>query len=148
MRWRLLIRCLFPCNVNILRWKVPITEIGPKSLEVEADPEPSSTTCYNFTNPEAVGLMRPGYREKQYSPNEVLASYLFTIVWRALSTIGKISTLDIGDIKLDEQVAFTGGLAKNPGITRRLERELKITAAEPKCDPMLAGAVGAALLAQ
>jgi benzoyl-CoA reductase subunit A len=55
--------------------------------------------------------------------------------------------LDVGDIKLEEKVGFTGGLAKNPGITKRLERELDITAAEPKFDPMLAGAIGAALLA-
>ena len=131
------------CNVL----QVPITEIRPKSFEVEKDPEPSSTTCYNFANPEAVGLLRPGYREKDYSENEILASYLFTVAWRALSTIGKIAPLDIGDIKLEEKVGFTGGLAKNPGITKRIERELEITALEPKHDPMLAGAIGAALLA-
>ena len=130
---------------NILN--VPITEIGMKSLAVEKDPEPSSTTCYNFTNPEAVGLMRPGYKEMEYNENEILASYLFTIAWRALSTIGKLAPLDVGDIKLEEKVGFTGGLANNPGITRRLERELSITALEPKADPMLAGAIGAALLA-
>ena len=128
-------------------FQIPITEIGPKSLEVEKDPEPSSTTCWNFANAEAVGLMRPGYREKDFNKNEILASYLFTIAWRALSTIGKIASLDIGDIKLQEKVGFTGGLAKNPGITKRLERELQITAMEPKYDPMLAGAIGAALLA-
>ncbi|MCL2120808.1 MAG: acyl-CoA dehydratase activase [Clostridiales bacterium] len=130
------------CNV----FHVPITEIGSKSLDVEKDPEPSSTTCYNFANPEAVGLLRPGYREKDFNDNEILASYLFTIAWRALSTIGKIAPLDIGDIKLEEKVGFTGGLAKNPGITKRIERELDITAATPKYDPMLAGAIGAALL--
>jgi len=125
---------------------VPITEIGPLSLTVEEDPEPSSTTCWNFANPEAVGMIRPGFREKEYNDNEILASYLFTIAWRALSTIGKIAPLDIGDIKLEEKVGFTGGLAKNPGITKRIERELGITALEPKADPMLAGAIGAALL--
>ncbi|MCL1848692.1 MAG: acyl-CoA dehydratase activase [Clostridiales bacterium] len=130
------------CNV----FQIPITEIGAKSLEVEKDPEPSSTTCWNFANPEAVGLMRPGYREQEYNDNEILASYLFTVVWRALSTIGKIAPLDIGDIKLEEGVGFTGGLSKNPGITKRIERELNITAMEPKCDPMLAGAIGAAIL--
>ncbi|MDR0469064.1 MAG: acyl-CoA dehydratase activase [Peptococcaceae bacterium] len=128
-------------------FKVPITEFGPKSLDVEKDPEPSSTTCYNFAASEAVGLMRPGYREQEYNENEILASYLFTIAWRALSTIGKIASLDVGDIKLEGKVGFTGGLAKNPGITKRLERELGITALEPNFDPMLAGAIGAALLA-
>ena len=128
-------------------FKIPIAEFGPKSLDVEKDPEPSSTTCYNFAAPEAVALMRPGYREQVYNENEILASYLFTIAWRALSTIGKIAPLDVGDIKLEEGLGFTGGLAKNPGITKRLERELKITALTPGYDPMLAGAIGAALLA-
>ena len=130
------------CNI----FRIPITEIGQKSLEVENDPEPLSTTCYNFANPEAVGLMRPGFKENEYNENEILASYLFTIAWRALSTIGKIAPLDIGDIKLEGEVGFTGGLAKNPGITKRIERELGITVLEPKYDPMLAGAIGAALL--
>lgn len=125
---------------------VPITEIGPRSLDVEKDPEPSSTTCYNFLNPETVGLMRPGYKENEYSDNEILASYLFAIAWRALSTIGKIAPLDIGNIKVEEKVGFTGGLAKNPGVTKRIERELDVTALEPKADPILAGAIGAALL--
>jgi len=139
----------FGRNIEVMSnvFCVPITEIGPKSLEVEKDPEPSSTTCYNFAQSEAVGLMRPGYKEQEYGENEIFASYLFTIAWRALSTIGKIAPLDIGDIKLEEKIGFTGGLAKNPGITKRLERELKIVATEPKHDPMLAGAIGAALLA-
>ena len=131
------------CNI----FQAPITEIGAMSLQVEKDPEPLSTTCYNFANPEAVGLMRPGFREKDLEGNEVLASYLFTIVWRILSTIGKIAPLDIGDIKLEEKIGYTGGLAKNPGITGRIDRELNITSVEPKYDPMLAGAIGAALLA-
>jgi len=128
-------------------FQVPITEIGSRSLEVEKDPEPSSTTCYNFAQSEAVGLMRPGFKDNDCNENEILASYLFTIAWRALSTIGKIAPLDIGEIKLEEKVGFTGGLAKNPGITKRIERELNIRALEPKYDPMLAGAIGAAMLA-
>jgi len=130
---------------NILR--VPVTEIGLRSLDVESDPEPSSTTCYNFAQSETIGLMRPGFKEKEYNDNEILASYLFTIAWRALSTIGKLASLEIGEIKLEEKLGFTGGLARNPGVTKRIERELMITAMEPKYDPMLAGAIGAALLA-
>ena len=139
----------FGRNIEVMSdvFMIPINEIGAKSLDVEKDPEPSSTTCYNFAQSEAYGLMRPGYREQEYNDNEILASYLFTVAWRALSTIGKIASLDVGDVKLEEKVGFTGGLAKNPGITRRLERELGITAMEPKYDPMLAGAIGAALLA-
>ena len=128
-------------------FQVPIVEMGKKSLDVAKDPEPVSTTCYAFAETEAMGLFRQGFREDKYTENDVLASYLFTIAWRALSTIGKLAPLDIGDIQLESEIGFTGGLAKNEGVTKRLERELKMTALSSDIDPQLAGAIGAALLA-
>jgi benzoyl-CoA reductase subunit A len=125
--------------------EVPITEIGEKSLQVKADPEPVSTTCYNFAFPETVGLFRQGYKEEVYSENDVLATHMFTIAWRVLGTVGKLCPLDIGDISVYRELGFTGGLAKNLGVTKRIERELGVTALTSKYDPALAGAVGAAL---
>jgi benzoyl-CoA reductase subunit A len=127
--------------------QVPLMEMGEKSLLAENDPEPVSTTCYNFAYPETVGLFRQGYKEDTYKENDVLASYLFTLAWRILGTVGKLAPLDIGDIVLEKELAFTGGLAKNKGITKRIERELKMTALESEYDPQLAAAIGAALLA-
>ena len=63
-----------------------------------------------------------------------------------LGVVGKLAPLDVGELKIDGRLGFTGGLAKNPGITRRIERELKAEAAVSEYDPMLAGAIGAALL--
>ena len=128
--------------------KVPITEIGELSLDVPADPEPVSTTCMAFAQTETLGLFgRPEFRSDPLTVNQAYASYLFAFAWRALSTIGKLQPLDVGDIKCYEKLGFTGGLAKNVGVTKRIERELKVTAAESRFDPMLAGAIGAALLA-
>ncbi len=115
--------------------QVPIQEMGARSLTVEKDPEPVSTTCYAFANTEAMGLFREGYTESQ-----VLAAYLFTIAWRLHGTIGRILP--------EKEIAFTGGLAKNPGIVKRIEREMKMTALTSEFDPMLAGAIGAALIAR
>lgn len=126
--------------------QVPIVEMGERSLNVDIEPEPVSTTCYNFASPETMGLLRCGYNEQQYSESEVLAAHLFAVVWRIMGTIGKLAPLDIGDIKLEQGIAFTGGLAKNEGITKRLERELDIKALTSSYDPQLAGAIGAALL--
>ena len=126
---------------------VPVPEMGARSLDVEKDPEPVSTTCYAFANTETIGLFRPEYKGEDYSGNEVLAAYLYAIAWRILGVIGKLQPLDIGDISVYKELALTGGLAKNPGITKRLERELKVTALTSNYDPMLAGAIGAALLA-
>ncbi len=115
--------------------QVPVEEMGEKSLAVEKDPEPVSTTCYAFANTEAMGLFREGYKE-----SEVLAAYLFAIAWRIHGTIGRVQP--------EKEIAFTGGLAKNSGIVKRLEREMKMTALKSDYDPMLAGAIGAAIIAR
>jgi predicted CoA-substrate-specific enzyme activase len=128
--------------------EIPISEIGERSLSAEKDPEPVSTTCCNFMYPETIGLLRQGFREDEYSENDVLAAAMFTVAWRALGTIGKLAPLDIGEISLDGALGFTGGLAKNPGVTKRIERELGVNALPAKYDPLLAGAIGAALLAE
>lgn len=127
---------------------VPITEMGERSLQVDKDPEPVSTTCYNFANPETIGLFRPEYRGDTLSGEEVLASYHFAIAWRILGTVGKLMPLDVGELTVARELAFTGGLAKNPGVTKRLERELKVKALTSDYDPQLAGALGAALHAR
>ena len=133
----------FEMMSNILQ--VPIEEFGEKSLGVEKDPEPSSTTCFNFAFPETYGLIRQGFKEEKYDENEVLASYAFAVAWRILGTIGKLQPLDIGDISVYEDLAFTGGLAKNVGVTKRIEKELNVSALSSDIDPQLAGAIGAAL---
>jgi bzd-type benzoyl-CoA reductase Q subunit len=115
--------------------QVPIVEMGERSLAVAKDPEPVSTTCYAFANTEAVGLFREGYTESQ-----VLAAYFFAIAWRLHGTIGRVQP--------EREIAFTGGLAKNSGIVKRLEREMKMTALTSDYDPQLAGAIGAAIIAR
>jgi bzd-type benzoyl-CoA reductase Q subunit len=115
--------------------QVPVEEMGERSLTVEKDPEPVSTTCYAFANTEAVGLFREGYKE-----NEVLAAYLFAIAWRINGMVGRI--------KPEKELAFTGGLAKNIGIVKRLEKVMGMAALTSDYDPQLAGAIGAALIAK
>jgi bzd-type benzoyl-CoA reductase Q subunit len=113
---------------------VPVEEMGQRSLIVKDDPEPVSTTCYVFANTEAMGLLRSGVTE-----SEALAAYLFAIAWRLHALFGRV--------KPEKEIAFTGGLAKNAGVVRRLERELGFQALTSKYDPQLAGALGAALIA-
>jgi bzd-type benzoyl-CoA reductase Q subunit len=115
--------------------QVPIEEMGERSLAVEKDPEPVSTTCYAFANTEAMGLFREGYKE-----SEVLAACLFAIAWRIHGTIGRVQP--------EKEIAFTGGLAKNPGIVKRIEKAMGWTALASDYDPMLAGAIGAAIIAK
>ncbi|MCJ7605330.1 MAG: acyl-CoA dehydratase activase [Dehalococcoidales bacterium] len=113
--------------------QVPITEIGERSLGDMEDPEPVSTTCHTFALTETMGLLREGMTEQQ-----VLASHIFAVEWRLYAMIGRISP--------ENELAFTGGLAKNAGIVKRLERDMKMKAVTSDYDPMLAGAIGAAIL--
>jgi predicted CoA-substrate-specific enzyme activase len=127
--------------------QVPITEIGERSLDVKADPEPVSTTCYNFARTETMGQFRPEFRAETLTENEVYATHMLSVAWRMLGAIGKMMPQDVGEIMVYEDLGFTGGLAKNPGVTKRIEKELRVTALTSEYDPMLAGAIGAALLA-
>jgi predicted CoA-substrate-specific enzyme activase len=127
--------------------RVPVTELGEMSLRPATDPEPVSTTCYVFANPETIGLFRVGFREEKNTEDEIAAAHLFAVAWRILGVIGRLAPLETGEISVEEGLAFTGGLAKNSGITQRIEKTLKVTALKSDYDPQIAGAVGAALLA-
>ncbi len=112
---------------------VPITEIGQMSLEVDEDPEPVSHTCITYGNSMALQMMRRAPK------NKVLASHHYAVAWRAYILVQRLG--------LEEGLAITGGIAKNIGITSRIERELGIKAMPAKADPQLAGAIGAAIIA-
>jgi len=114
---------------------------------VKIDLEPVSTTCYAFAQTETMGQFRPEYRALAMTESEVYATHMLAVAWRILGVVGKLQPIDPGEIMVYEDLGLTGGLAKNPGITKRIERELRVTALESEYDPMLAGAIGAALLA-
>jgi len=128
--------------------QIPIEEIGALSLDVPSDPVPVSTTCYAFAMTETMGLLgRPEYRSTPLTENQIYAAHMFTLSTRAVNAIGKLAPLDVGDLSVYKELGFTGGLAKNVGVTKRIERDFNVTALTSEYDPMLAGAIGAALLA-
>jgi bzd-type benzoyl-CoA reductase Q subunit len=114
---------------------LPIEEIGDLSFEVDEEPEPVSSTCVIFAKTEATGLLRKGWPK-----NKVLAAYSSAMAHRVVSLLERI------DIK--EDFAITGGIAKNSGVVRRLEKELGIKALTTTYDTQIAGAFGAALFGQ
>ena len=128
--------------------QVPIEDIGELSLDVPADPEPMSTTCFAFAMTETMGqLGRPEFRSQPLTINQVYAAHLFTIATRAVNAVGKLAPMEMGELSVYKELGFTGGLAKNVGVTKRIERYFDVTALHSDYDPILAGAIGAALLA-
>ena len=114
---------------------VPIEDVGELSLDVEEEPPPVSSTCVVFAKSEATSLLRDGWSKKR-----VLAAYCLAMASRVVGLLERIG--------VQKDFAITGGIAKNPGVVIRLERELGLKALQSKYDTQIAGALGAALFAK
>ena len=119
--------------------QIPIEQIGEVSLKVAQEPEPVSCTCVAFAKTEAMGLLRKGW-----SKEKVLAAYTRAMAVRMANLINRVG--------LERELVVTGGQSKNIGIVSRIEENLGVkTLPSPNwrgngLDPMVAGAIGAALL--
>jgi benzoyl-CoA reductase subunit A len=126
--------------------QVPVWEIGPRSFQIEKEPEPISSTCVVFAKTEVIGLLEKGVPE-----NEIMAAYCSAMAHRVVELLNRLG--------VEEKFAITGGIAKNIGVVKRLEAEIKTKAVEPEWhdpemkkkglpfDTQIAGGIGAALFA-
>lgn len=112
--------------------KVPVTDIGDRSFDIDEEPEPVSSTCVVFAKSEATGLLKDGW-----SKNKVLAAYCAAMAERVVDLLNRI--------EVEKDFAITGGIAKNKGVVKRIEKLIGVEALEPKMDTQIAGAVGAAI---
>jgi bzd-type benzoyl-CoA reductase Q subunit len=117
---------------------VPIEDIGARSFEIDEEPPPVSNVCTVFAKSEATTLLRAGW-----SVNRVLAAYCAAMAQRVAGLIERI--------EVERDFFITGGIGKNMGVTRRIERLIGVEAvklpADSVLDPQIAGALGAALFA-
>jgi len=111
---------------------VPIDRIGPISFDVAEEPPPVPGLCVVFARTEAAAMLRQG-RAREL----VLAAY-------CRATARRIADLALR-LGVEPELGITGGVAKNPGVVRRLEHELGCTTLTSDLDPQIAGALGAAL---
>ncbi len=95
-----------------------------------------SNTCVVFAKAEAVGLFDRGW-----SVNRVLAAYCSAMTDMVVSLIQRLGSAE-------KDFVITGGIAKNIGIVKRLERELGVEALPATLDTQIAGALGAAIFAR
>jgi len=113
---------------------ISIEEIGPKSLAVDEDPDPVSSTCVVFAKDEASALLREGE-----SAETVAAAYHLSLVENVVELLERVG--------VEPEFAITGGIAKNPGVVNRLEDTIGTEALDPDFDTQIAGAAGAAFFA-
>ncbi len=126
---------------------VPVWEIGKRSFKIEKEPPLISSTCVVFAKSEVVGLLESGMPE-----NDIIAAYCSAMAHRIMELLKRLG--------VKKRFAITGGIAKNEGVVKRLEKELGIETARPvwhkeayidrgyPFDTQLAGAIGAALIGQ
>ena len=108
---------------------------GISSLENQgAEPATITSQCSVFAESEVVTLINEGNDLKS-----IIAGINNSVSGRLNSMVRKVG--------LVEDVALTGGCAKNAGLAQALEKHLKVSVKQLPQDPQIAGAVGAALIA-
>ncbi|MBV6410813.1 MAG: benzoyl-CoA reductase, bzd-type, subunit Q [Burkholderiales bacterium] len=112
--------------------QIPIAELGQRSFDVDEEPSAVSSVCVVFAKSEALGLLKAGYTK-----NKVIAAYCQAMAERVVSLLERIG--------VEKEFFITGGIAKNPGVVKRIEKILGIQAVQTKIDSQIAGALGAAL---
>jgi len=112
--------------------QIPIAELGSRSFDVDQEPEAVSSVCVVFAKSEALGLLKAGYTK-----NKVIAAYCQAMAERVVSLLERIG--------VEEGFFITGGIAKNAGVVKRIEKILGIQAMKTEIDSQIAGALGAAL---
>ncbi len=96
---------------------------------------PISSTCTVFAESEVVSLMARGEKLEN-----VIAGVHYSLARRAASLLHRL--------RVEEQIAFTGGVGKNMGMRKLLEEIIGKPINPLGDDPQLAGALGAALIAK
>jgi predicted CoA-substrate-specific enzyme activase len=112
---------------------VPLDDIGPLSLQ-STKVLPFSSTCAAFGRGAAVAMRKEGERKE-----DILAGLHEAIASRVTAVVKKVGLAD--------KFAITGGIGRNVGLVAKIEQRLdglKVTLPQ---EPMIVGAVGAALFA-
>jgi benzoyl-CoA reductase subunit A len=123
--------------------RVPVWEIGARSFLKEEEPPAIDSTCVVFAKSEVIGLLEQGIHE-----NAIMAAYCSSMAHRIIELVSRLA--------IQERLAITGGIAKNEGVVKRLEKVLGIKTMEQMWwkkkmrdtipfDAQLAGAFGAAM---
>jgi predicted CoA-substrate-specific enzyme activase len=113
--------------------EVPIGELGSLAL-ASSRPVAITSMCTVFAESEVLSL-----RARGISREDIAAGLISNIA-------GRIATM-VRRLHLEEPIAFVGGVAKNAGMRKALERELGVILFVPD-EPQITGALGAALFAQ
>jgi predicted CoA-substrate-specific enzyme activase len=112
---------------------IDVSELGPLSLE-SSDPVALRKPCCILTQIDIRSLVFEGRNRADIAAgiNDITARQILHLVY---------------DLGVEEDIGITGGIAKNVGLVKCLERGLGTESVSFPEDPQLMGAIGAALFA-
>jgi len=113
---------------------VPLESVGELSHQFVDKPADITSTCVLFARSEVMELLRNGVNKK-----DILAGACEALVSRVISLMGRS--------QMEKDLIISGGIAKNSGITKRIEKRLNLEAKIPP-EPQIIGALGAAVFAK
>ncbi len=111
---------------------IPLEELGPTALQSQK-PVRISTTCTVFAESEVLSWLGKGKKMED-------------ILWGVHQSIASRSTGLLRRVGIEEEVTFTGGVAKNIGMIKALEESLRLKLNVSE-ESHFMGALGAALFA-
>jgi predicted CoA-substrate-specific enzyme activase len=114
--------------------QVPLAEIGPLSLESKKDLAFSST-CAAFGRGAAVTMRKEGERKE-----DILNGLHESIANRVMALVKKVGIAD--------KFVISGGIGRNVALVKKIEARLDGLKVNLPQEPMIVGAVGAALFAR
>ncbi len=112
--------------------EISLNELGTLAL-VSKNPAKISSMCTVFAESEVISL-----RAQKTKKEDIAAGLIESIILRTITMVKKLG--------IKPEVVFVGGVAKNPGVVKALEKALDIRIKLPE-EPQITGALGAALLA-
>ncbi|MDP2953779.1 MAG: acyl-CoA dehydratase activase [Chloroflexota bacterium] len=119
-------------EVMAVALEVYLDQLGTLSLQSTKDVEVSSM-CTVFAESEVISLIASGTEKAD------IAASIHRAIARRVSGM-------VGQLGLREKVSMSGGVAKNIGVVRALEKKLRTTLLLAP-EPQIIGALGAALVA-
>ncbi len=110
--------------------EISLNELGTLAL-ASKNPAKISSMCTVFAESEVISL-----RAQKTKKEDIAAGLIESIILRTTAMVKKLG--------IKPEVAFVGGVAKNPGVVKAFEKALDIAVLLPK-EPQITGALGAAL---
>jgi len=111
---------------------IGIMEVGERAAGYEGDLPEITPECTVFAKTDAMRRLKEGW-----SKDAIIAAYCGATAWRVCDLLFKVG--------VEREFCITGGIAKNRGVVKELEKRLGFAPLEPDFDTQIAGAVGAAL---